>query len=225
MMGGGLGDLFLGHGFGPGFGHGRFGDSILNNCSFDAASGRVVCAAETHDGLTVNRSLAFTTASGMAQSAFDSLTTNTINTKIAVSGTITRRDSAVSTVNHASDRTVSGLATGSTQRTVNGTSAGRETTTGADTAGTFTVTRTMGDTILNVVVPVQASSTTPVYPTAGKVIRSAQATVTRSSGTTSTSRREVVTYDGSSTAKVEITQDGVTKSCTVELPRGRLVCS
>jgi len=34
-----------------------------------------------------------------------------------------------------------------------------------------------------------------------------------------------VTYDdGSSTATVVITQDGVTKTCTLPLPRGRLVC-
>jgi hypothetical protein len=49
-------------------------------------------------------------------------------------------------------------------------------------------------------------------------------TVTRAGATSTATRREVVTYDGSATAKVEITKDGVTKSCTLPLPRGRLSC-
>jgi hypothetical protein len=39
------------------------------------------------------------------------------------------------------------------------------------------------------------------------------------------SRREVVTYDGSATAKVVITHDSTTQNCTLPLPRGRLTCS
>ena len=41
---------------------------------------------------------------------------------------------------------------------------------------------------------------------------------------TSTSRREVITYNGTNTATVAITQDGTTKNCTLPLPRGRLTC-
>jgi len=39
------------------------------------------------------------------------------------------------------------------------------------------------------------------------------------------SRREVITYDGSATAKVEITENGTTRNCTRPLPRGPLSCS
>ena len=35
---------------------------------------------------------------------------------------------------------------------------------------------------------------------------------------------EVVTFDGTATAKVSITENGTTRSCTQALPRGRLVC-
>jgi len=38
-------------------------------------------------------------------------------------------------------------------------------------------------------------------------------------------RREVVTYDGSATAQVVITENGTTKNCTKPLPRGPLSCS
>jgi hypothetical protein len=34
----------------------------------------------------------------------------------------------------------------------------------------------------------------------------------------------VVTYDGTAVAKITITQDGATRSCTRALPRGPLVC-
>jgi hypothetical protein len=221
-----LGDLFRGVGFGPGFGHGHHGDEAFGSCTYNAATTRLDCTTDTHDGLTITRSIQLKDASGTVQQVFDSLTTNSINEKVAVSGTITRRDNAQSTVTQNSDRTVTGLAKGSTQRSINGTSAGTESTTGTDSAGTFTVLRTAGDTTKNVVIPVPTSTTaTPPYPTAGTIIRSMKATVTHGSTTTTTSRREVVTYDGSATAKVEITQDGTTKSCTVALPHGRLTCS
>lgn len=228
MMGGGLGDLFRGAGFGPGFGHGPHGDndSAFSNCTFNSGTGRLDCATDTHNGLTITRSIALTDKNGATQQAFDSINTNTINERVTVSGTVTRRDGATSTVSENSDRTVSGLAQGSTQRTVNGTSAGTENTTGSDSTGAFTVARTAGDTTKNVVIPLPTStSTTPPFPTAGTVVRNMKVVVTRAGSTTTSTRREVVTYDGSTTAKVAITQDGTTKQCTVALPHGRLTCS
>jgi hypothetical protein len=50
-------------------------------------------------------------------------------------------------------------------------------------------------------------------------------TVTLSGQSPATSsRREVITYDGSTTAKVVITEDGTTQNCTLPLPFGRLSC-
>ena len=63
--------------------------------------------------------------------------TNAVNAKITATGTVTRRDSAVSVVNNSSDQTITGLAVGSTQRTVNGTSRGQESTTGKNADGAF----------------------------------------------------------------------------------------
>lgn len=132
--------------------------------------------------------------------------------------------SATTTVNNASDRTVTGLASGSTQRTTNGASKGQESTTGTSSRGKFTATRVVGDTTTGVVIPVSTSGQT--YPTAGTVIRSMQASLTyEGQAATTVSRREVVTYDGSATAKVVITENGTTKSCTRPLPRGPLTCS
>ncbi len=225
MMGGGLGAEFFGGG--PGFGggpHGKgpFGDAgQMGTCAFAASTGVVTCT-DTHNGLTITKLIEYKTAAGVAQAAVDSLT-NSIRVRTTVSGTATRRDSATSVVQHTSDRTVTGLASGATQRTVNGTAQGTETTTGTASAGAFTASRAVSDTTKGIIIPV--STTGPTYPTAGTIIRNLKATKTIAGTTSSTVRREVVTYDGSATAKITITQDGTTKTCTMPLPRGHLSCS
>jgi hypothetical protein len=226
FMGGGFGEDFLGGLVGGGrpFDHGeRGGTALSSTCTFSASTGIVTCAAETHDGITINRTILFKTAAGTPQAARDSAT-NSITTHISATGAKTRRDSSVTTISHTSDQTVTGLASTATQRTVNGTSAGTETTTGKDTAGTFTVSRVIGDTTSSLIIPITSGK--PTYPTAGTVIRSMNVTLAYTGKTpASSSRREVVTYDGSATAKLVITQDGTTKNCTIPLPRGRPTCS
>ncbi|HWK89591.1 MAG TPA: hypothetical protein VNP72_06330, partial [Longimicrobium sp.] len=150
-------------------------------------------------------------------------TTDRVTSHATVSGTTTRRDGVTAMVDHSGDRVVTGLAKGSTQRTVNGTSAGSETLSGSNDAGAFTATRVLGDTTVALVVPVQSGR--PSYPTGGTVTRSMRATLTRGGTTTTRSRREVITFDGSATASLVITEDGVTRTCTVPLPHGRPTCS
>jgi hypothetical protein len=226
MIGGGLGADFLGGlGLGHDFGRGPLGDPDLNStsCSYSAATGRVACNPVTNRGLTTVRSSAYTDVTGAPQSAFDSVTTNTINTQVQVTGTITRRDSSTSTITNTSDRTVGGLAKGSTQHTVNGTAAGNELSNGTDSTGAFTALRTAADTTRGIIVPVSTAGQT--YPIAGTIIRVMAVTVTQAGGSPQTStRREVITYDGSSTAQMVITQDGTTKTCTLPLPFGRPTC-
>jgi len=228
-------------GGGPGFGIGFMGGGLMGpfmgddvghffhddqNCTFSSSTGQVTCSFTTRDGLTVTRVSKYTTASGAVQQARDSLT-NTIATSTTVSGTATHRDSSKSVVDEKSNQTLTGVAKSSTKRTVDGTSAGTETTTGTSSQGAFTAKRVTGDTVKGVVIPTPANvDPRTIYPTAGTVTRSMTATVTITgqSPTTST-RREVVTYDGSATAKVVITQDGKTQNCTLPLPHGRLTCS
>lgn len=228
LMGGGLGDDFAGGmmfdmGHGP-FDHGPFAPFTDRNCSYSASSGRVVCPTLTMNGLTITRSFAYSDASGKTQQALDS-TTNTVNSRVAVSGTMVSRHGDTTKVNHASDQTVAGLVKSSTKRVVNGTSAGTESTNGTNAQGNkFTSVRAMGDTTAGLTIPVQSGK--PTYPSAGTVTRSMKVTVTIAGQQPATStRREVVTYDGSATAKIVITQDGVTKTCTMPLPRGKLACS
>jgi hypothetical protein len=232
FMGGGLGESFIGGiGFGsgfalaPGFGRGPFGDwDESNACAFSTTTNRVECSRTNRRGLTITRSFSFLDASGAVQQSFVRGTTNTVNVTASVTGTTTHHETATSTVNASSDFTVAGLASGSTQRTVAGKSGGTESTTGTRNGTAFTSMRSAGDTITGLVIPIQDGR--PTFPTAGTIVRSMQATVTLDGQTPSTSsRREVITYDGSATAQVVITHDGVTKNCTKPLPHGRLTCA
>ena len=141
-------------------------------------------------------------------------------------GDTAKIQNATTTVSSSSDRTVSGLASGSTQRSVDGVSTSTESTNGTSSRGTFTATREAADTTSGLLIPIPTSSRGPTYPIAGTVIRVMNATLTYTgSSTASISRREVVTYDGSAAAKVVITQNDTTRTCTKPLPRGPLSCS
>jgi hypothetical protein len=225
FMGGGIGEGWIGGiALGGGFGHGPFGDFDEDDaCAFSTTTNRLDCGPETRGGLTVTRSFSFLDAAGAVQQQFVRGTTNTVNVQRTVNGTRHHHETATSTVTSSSDLTVTGLASGSTQRTVNAEAAGTETTTGTKDSVAFTATRIAGDTTTGLVIPLQDGR--PTFPTAGTVIRAMQATITQGGGAPSTSsRREVITFDGSSTATVVITQDGVTKNCTKPLPHGPLSC-
>ena len=227
LMGGGIADAFRGTIlFGRGFGRGPFGDLGSNsNCAFSSTDNRVTCAAVTRRGLTVNRSFKFLDASGAVQQAFDTATTNSVNVLTAVSGTRVHHDgNDTSTVDSKSDLTVTGLATGATQRTVDGSTSGSENSKGLKRDGVaFTSVRTAGDTATGVVIPLQNGR--PTFPTAGTIVRSMQATVTLAGQSpTQSTRREVITFDGTNTAQVSVTQDGVTKTWTLSLCGQGLNC-
>lgn len=220
FMGGGLGAGFLGD---IGVGHGPFGGvRVDSTCIFSAGSGDVTCASQTRGGLTTTRVATYKTAAGVAQARPDS-TTDYARVRITVAGTRTRRDSATAVVAHASDRTTTGLAQGSDARTVNGTSSGTENTTGTSASGAFTSLRITTDTVKALAIPLQNGRAT--FPTAGTVIRYMKVTATVAGATPQVlERKETVTYNGTATANAVITVNGVTRNCTVPLPRGRPAC-
>ena len=227
MMGGGLRpEFFGGVALGRGWDRGPFGLLDLPTiCVFSSTTGRVTCPdVTTRKGLTVSRSFEFMDASGAAQQV-PGATTNSINEQVTVTGTVTRDEGEItSQVQENSDRTVSGLAAGSTQRTVNGKSFASEQSSGkTDDGSAFTASRVAGDTVSGLTIPIQDGH--PTFPTAGTIAREITVTmnVTGKSPVSAT-RHEVITFDGSSTAKVVITKNGTTKNCTMPLPFGRLQC-
>lgn len=232
---------FGGRGSGPGFGLGFMGGGVFGgfigngfvraifsgsdqSCTYASATGLVSCAPSTRNGITTTRTYQFKNAAG-SQAKFDSTTTS-VTTQVTVKGTATRRDSSTSTLDLASNQTVSGLGSGSTGLTMNSTSGGAESSTGKSKQGAFTAKRVVGDTVKGVVIPFPSASKLLPYPTAGTIIRSMSGTVTiAGQSPTSSSRREEITYNGSDTAKVVITLDGTTQNCKLPLPFGRLTCS
>jgi hypothetical protein len=243
MSGGGRGPGGGGHhGPGPGFGLGFMGGGVFGgflgdgfhrgsfatdtSCHYSTGTGIFTCGPTTRSGLTITRTIRLQNAAGANQSAYDTITTNTVTTTASVNGTVTRRDSSKSTISSSSNQVVTGLAATSAQRTVNSSSAGTENTTGKTRDGVaFTSKRTTGDTVKAVVIPRATTANPRPYPTAGTIIRAMAATMSVTGQTAiNTSRREVITYDGSATAKVVITLNGVTQNCTLPLPHGRLAC-
>jgi hypothetical protein len=225
LMGGGLGPDFLGRiPFGRGKGRGPFGSwNLPDTCTFDAGTGVVTCPDKIRDGLTVKMSFVFKDTTGTAQPKFDTLTTNSVNSKILVNGTKIRRDSSTSVIDHASDRTVGGLAPGSTSRRIDGTAHASETTTGVRDDVPFVAVRLASDTTSGLIIPIVDGH--PTIPSAGVVIRTMSVTITPELGTPKTrSRREQITFDGTNVIQIMITTNGETKNCTITLPSRKLVC-
>jgi hypothetical protein len=219
-MGGGLGPEFLGGIAAERGGHrGPFGAARdSGSCTF--ANGQVTCT-NTRGGIVVTSVHVFRKADGTVQERPDS-TTDYHKVDRTATGTIGRIEGVSATVNHRSTRTVTGL-TGE-QRTVTGSSHGEENASGTRRDGReFTARRIATDNIdVPLVIPNRQGRDT--YPVAGKITRTMEVTITTDGQTRSSSRTEVITYNGSATATVVITQDGTTKTCTMPLPRGRIDC-
>jgi hypothetical protein len=230
LMGGGLGPNFIGKiAFGPGRGRGPFGlFDLPESCTFSDATGRVTCPEFTRHDLTVNVSFAFKDVNGVAQAKFDTGTTNSVNVQTSVNGTKTRDDdddddNITSTVSHSSDFTIGGLATASIQRTVEGTAEAHEQTSGTRDGIAFTAVRDAKDEVTGLVIPLKEGR--PTIPSAGTIVREMTVTITKAgSDPVTKSRREEISFDGSNMIKVVITQDGVTKTCTMTLPGRNLSC-
>lgn len=224
FMGAGLGPSFIG-GVAPGRGamHGPFGVANDGNCTFSASTGNVTCSNVTRNGLTITRVLTLKDAGGAIQTRRDS-TTDYARSVMTAAGTITRADGSITaTVEHASDRTVTGLAYNSTVRTVNETAEGTESASGTTRDGAaFTSQREVSSTTVGLTIPVDEGK--PTYPSAGTVTRTMKVVMTVDGNSRTSMRSEVITFNGSATATVTITQDGAVKTCSVPLPRGRPSC-
>lgn len=234
LMGGGLGPDFLGRiPFGKGLGRGPFAYFRLpDTCVFDAESGRVNCPDKVHGVLTVTSSFQFKDTADVVQPKYDTASTDLVNMQVTVKGTKVRhrrddeadKDSATTTVDHASDRTVSGLAPGSEERTINGTAHASEVTEGIKDSVGFKAERLATDSTRGLVIPI--SDGRPTIPTAGVIVRTMSVTITPAGGTPrSRTRREEITFDGSNVVTIVITVNDKTWNCTLTLPAKKLVCS
>jgi hypothetical protein len=186
----------------------------------------------TVGGVTVRRSFAFFDATGASQRAFDPLTTAAVNTRTSIDGTRDQPGSRTSSeVHFASDMTARGLAGRETEHVLNGTSAGTTTGTTATERGTFRVVSETADTTSDLVLPAvdprAGPAVRPLFPKSGSIVHVSRSTITDPQGTTRTTFfREKTTFDGTGTARVELTNNGETRTCTRSLePPFVLSCS
>lgn len=176
-------------------------------------------------GMTVTRTVAFYDAAGARQERYDSLTTARVVTdeKVTGSSTLTvngnQRAMSIEASHHSE---VSGLAGRETQVTLNASGTSKVTMAVTRDGKTITTSVSANDATKDLVVPVPRAR--GAFPKSGTVTH--DRTVSATDGTNSTTRsfREVITFDGTATAKVTVTVNGTTKSCTRALDTGRLSC-
>jgi hypothetical protein len=100
----------------------RDGDPVRGTAGCTIEGGRRVCSGTSTGTLTQTRSFAFYDAAGAVQTAFDPVTTASINFQMTLNGTVTRPNFSA-TIARERNMTLSGLAGAETERIWNGTGA------------------------------------------------------------------------------------------------------
>lgn len=188
----------------------------VNGCQFGL--GRFNCPPGSRDGLEVERTVTFRDAGGAAQTAYDALTTASIDVVASIDGDVTRGPWSAE-IHRTRTFTVTGLAGTETTRTVNGTGtddvsrsrhAGNSPTRSYDLVGTSAA--------VNVVIPVRGEGVPP-WPLSGTVTRIFTITPTGDNAGPPVTKTIVITFNG--TANVIGTING--EEFTINLAARRAV--
>jgi len=195
-------------------------------CVFETSTGRFGCDDKRGNGLSFSRTVTFFDASGAVQTAYDANTTASIKTETSVSGSTKTRDGGTATINRAGLMIVSGLAGAETTRTLNGNEQGTVAITGTGVGGaSLSVNTAINDTTVNLVVPVPTNRfDRRGYPLSGLRTHSTTTTTTRGSETRTDTRVRKETFDGTAIVQIELTINGVTQNCTLNLDTHRSNC-
>ena len=224
LMGGGLEGNFAGEkAQGRGASRGPFAVARIDD-SCATGDGNVTCTTQ-RGGLTISTVYTIKDAAGATQTKIDDATTASVTTVTTVKGTTTRgrNGEVTATIENTSTRTVTGMDAASANRTVNGESKSKEVSSGTNREGAkFTSTREATDVTTNLIIPNGTGA--PSFPKSGTVTRTMKVTVVIDGKSTTKSRSETITYNGSATANVTINDNGTNKSCTMTLPRSKPVC-
>jgi hypothetical protein len=180
---------------GPG---GRFGLGLR------ADPGSFDCTSVQRDGLTITRTCTFYDQDGNVQDAYDTLTTDSAQVHVEVSGSIDRGDWGSSSVSRVRDITVTGLLGTETSLTWNGTGSGTMSKVHQAADGsTVQMDVTSSQTAKDVVIPVPRTSTS--WPLGGTITSSVSVTFTGGPNDGETHTRDVtITFDGTQYATVTV---------------------
>lgn len=179
-------------------------------------------------GFDVTRTVKFYDGKGVLQARFDTLTTARVETDETMKGSHSftlNGETRSSTMESARKSSVSGLEGKETQVTLNASGSHKVVTTQASaTKPTVTTTVTGSDVTKDLVIPVPRQRNS--YPLSGTVTHEHTVTSAVTGGATRTrSYKEVMTFNGTATVRVQVTVDGQVKNCTRSLDGGRLACS
>lgn len=182
---------------------------VADDCVYDGARLSFVCPPVTRAGITSNISFQLLDASGVPQSAFSPTSTAAIRVVGDIAGHAQLPPEVVvdcsTNFDSYMDKTLSGLLTG--QRTLSGSAV-----TTADLTGICprTISRIV-ETTVNLVLPPRGSI--PPSPQSGSI--TFIKTTTTPAGVPEV--RVTGTFNGSLTASIVVTANGVTKTCTLGL--------
>ena len=165
--------------------------------AFNAA--RWDCTRELPLRLTVDRTCVFKDAQGNVQTAYDPVTTASVNISVTIDGSIDRNHLSA-TIHRTHDLVVTGLAGAETQRTWNGTGSGTLSAVHERSDGsTRTYSVSSASTITNVVVPVPRTLTS--WPLSGSIHRVITLTKADNSQVT---RDVTITFNGTQNVTVNV---------------------
>lgn len=183
--------------------------------------GGFVCPTHTTENATWNRTFFFYDGTTI-QDGYDAATTDSIKFITSGSGTITR-DGYSATFSRNRTAVLSGLDGQETSRTWNAIGAGTRTETWTGDRGTRTYDVESQDTVTNLVMNLPRSSNP--YPASGSIVHRAEIHVefsgARGTGTRDFVRRVQVTFNGTSTAALNING----RNCTLNLETRAVSCS
>lgn len=175
---------------------------------------RFRCESAEHEGVTIVRTCTYADADGIAQTGYDSNTTESVTMHSEITGAI-EREHWSATIDRTTDLVVSGLAGANTTMIWNGTGSGsssrvRE----SDSGETREYDMTFSGSIANVVIPVPRTPTS--WPLSGTISR--DVTVTFIGGPHDGTTRQVsTTLEFNGTQYATLTVNGET--FTVDLAR------
>lgn len=155
-----------------------------------------------HEKAEPNFTVTFLDAAGNTQAKHDSLTTASIRTHSVLDHEGTR-EHFTATIHRESDMTVSGLVGRETQRTFNGTSAGKVTRSSTTDAGvTRSFMMTESEKVTNVVRSVDHAANP--WPLSGSITRTHKVTLQGPNGEKTKDVTTVVTFNGTQNATLTV---------------------
>jgi len=189
----------------------------IGRCPYTAASQSFVCPPAMASGITIKQSFTVLSASGAKQSAFDHATTASVKTSTSVVGTIVE-DGAALTIDSQQELTLGGLLAG--PHTLDGTSTTR-------LSGTFfgdaPIDVRITGSISSLVLPTNTAVGAQVWPTGGTIVVASSGTFADLPPFTS---RLTMTFNGTSTVTLTITENGFSQTCQHDLAKpGLPVCA